>query len=83
MVFRCAPGQAIIRKMTKLCSECGAPFDCVQAEGCWCAQLPWQLPVPADAAAGSAVEPARDCLCPNCLRARLGLEPAEASGSPG
>jgi len=71
-----------MEEMTKLCSQCGVPFDCVQAEGCWCAQLPWQLAVPADAA-GSAVDPSRDCLCPNCLRARLGLGPVEASGSPG
>ena len=50
---------------TKCCPECGAEFQCLAhcaAKTCWCAALP-RLPMPTDAAA--------DCLCPQCLRARV------------
>ena len=50
--------------MQKLCSQCGAAFECKQAQGCWCAELPWMLPVPTD-----GTDPAKGCLCPECLRA--------------
>ena len=58
--------------MTKHCSECGAPFECVQATGCWCAELPWRLPVPAPTG-DQPKDPAKDCLCPKCLPERLGI----------
>jgi hypothetical protein len=50
--------------MRKVCSQCGAGFECKQASGCWCAELPWTLPVPED-----TNDPAKGCLCPECLRA--------------
>ena len=49
----------------KRCPECGAEFQCLAhcgANTCWCMELP-RLPMPAD--------PDADCLCPNCLRARV------------
>ena len=49
----------------KRCPECGAAFECLAnsaANTCWCAALP-RLPMPTD--------PAADCLCPKCLRARI------------
>ena len=49
----------------KRCPECGAAFECLAlsaANPCWCAALP-RLPLPTAAAA--------DCLCPQCLRARI------------
>jgi len=54
--------------MQKLCSQCGAPFECTQAPGCWCADLPHTLPVPTD--------PAKGCLCHACLGKKLGLQSA-------
>jgi hypothetical protein len=53
----------------KKCSICGQEFHCgaaVRATGradfsCWCEELP-QV---------SAIEPERDCFCPECLRAAL------------
>jgi hypothetical protein len=54
--------------MEKMCSQCGAGFECRQAVGCWCAELPWKLPVPSDTA-----DLAKGCLCPECLRAVVGL----------
>jgi len=58
----------MMESMQKLCSECGAAFECKQATGCWCAELPWTLPVPPDKS-----DPAKGCLCPECLAKRLGV----------
>lgn len=53
--------------MQKNCSSCGSEFHCGATEGagnggeplsCWCAELPYVLPLP------SANQ---DCLCPECL----------------
>jgi hypothetical protein len=57
------------------CSRCGATFSCGafagEADGeCWCAALP---PLAA------APDPARGCLCPQCLRAAL-AETGRVSG---
>jgi hypothetical protein len=54
--------------MQKLCSQCGAPFECKQSPGCWCADLPWTVPVPSDRTDNS-----KGCLCPNCLPEKIGL----------
>ena len=51
------------RPMQKLCSQCAAPFECTQAAGCWCAELPHVFAMPAPGG--------QDCLCPVCLRAKL------------
>jgi len=51
------------------CASCGERFTCGLRETqvpCWCASLP---PL-------SRVDPAADCLCPDCLRARLAAESA-------
>ncbi|BCL77044.1 DUF1289 domain-containing protein [Jeongeupia sp. HS-3] len=48
----------------KVCSHCGAGFDCGTGGangGCWCADLPPAMPWP----------PSADCLCPGCLRASI------------
>ncbi|WP_028453639.1 DUF1289 domain-containing protein [Chitinilyticum aquatile] len=48
----------------KRCSACGQWFVCGSGGregGCWCADLPATLPL-----GGGA-----DCLCPQCLRARI------------
>ncbi|WP_035054647.1 cysteine-rich CWC family protein [Andreprevotia chitinilytica] len=53
----------------KACSRCGSSFSCGtggEAGGCWCADLPHELPISG----------AGDCLCPTCLRLQL-----QASGS--
>jgi hypothetical protein len=47
------------RRLT--CARCGMVFDCRLGGGCWCAEEPYRLPVPATAA--------EDCLCPACLKA--------------
>lgn len=52
--------------MQKLCSQCGAPFECCQAPGCWCAHLPNTMPIP-----GDRTNLAHDCLCPKCLAAAI------------
>ena len=49
--------------MEKLCSQCGAPIECMQAAGCWCAELPNVVPIPDD--------PARGCLCRACLTKKI------------
>jgi len=63
--------------MQKLCSQCGAAFECKQAAGCWCAELPWVLPVPTDSA-----DRAEGCLCPECLRAVVVRKTAERNLEP-
>ena len=46
--------------LPKRCSRCNAPFECgVEANACWCQQLPL-LPA-------SQLDSAADCLCPRCL----------------
>lgn len=57
---------------SKDCQRCGATFTCGSGGrdgGCWCADLPKMLPL--DPAQG-------DCLCPACLRAKLGIAAARA-----
>jgi hypothetical protein len=52
-----------------VCSSCNLPFTCGMretSEPCWCAALP-ALP---------SIEPAQDCLCPACLKARLAADAA-------
>ena len=46
----------------KLCAQCGAAMTCQQEAGCWCAELPHVVPMPADA---------EGCLCRNCLLAKI------------
>jgi len=53
--------------MQKICPQCGETLECRQSPGCWCADLPWTVPVPDDRA-----DPAKSCLCPQCLKAVLG-----------
>lgn len=51
-----------------VCESCGAPFECLSGRGpdaCWCAGLPFRLPMPLPPEAG----PVADCLCPRCLEA--------------
>jgi hypothetical protein len=62
------------------CSQCGAGFRCGMEGGdaqYWCAALPPlpQLPAPSGEFEAS-------CLCPDCLRARLGLTVANRTGTP-
>lgn len=42
------------------CARCGAAFDCSLGGGCWCADEPYRVPMPAVVG--------EDCLCPACLR---------------
>ena len=56
-----------MKVVEKVCPQCGVPFECRQETGCWCAELPWKIPVPEDKR-----DPAKGCLCPECLRAVLG-----------
>ncbi|WP_369692849.1 cysteine-rich CWC family protein [Azovibrio restrictus] len=54
----------------KACACCGRFFSCgAEQGGCWCLELP---PVPQRLPYG-------DCLCPNCLAARVSAS-AEAPG---
>ncbi|MBL8479090.1 MAG: cysteine-rich CWC family protein [Sterolibacteriaceae bacterium] len=58
------------------CPQCGVKFRCGMDVGdaeCWCAALPPLSGLPAQSG-----EFAANCLCPACLRERLGL--ALASG---
>jgi hypothetical protein len=53
------------------CARCGAAFECALDGECWCAAVPYTLPMPTDTA--------EDCLCPECLRrAAFGGNPAPA-----
>ena len=63
--------------VAKTCPQCGARFECKQAAGCWCAELPWTLPVPTDRA-----DAATGCLCPKCLRAALARKAAAPGLAP-
>ncbi|MDO8789882.1 MAG: cysteine-rich CWC family protein [Sulfuritalea sp.] len=68
---------------TNVCPQCGAQFRCGMEGGdkeCWCASLPALMPVPATSDAGS---PAASCLCPVCLKLRLGIAMDHGTGSPG
>ncbi len=59
---------------TNVCPQCGARFRCGMEGGdkeCWCASLPALLPVPV-ALKSDPDSPAVNCLCPVCLKARLG-----------
>ncbi|MEP7083746.1 MAG: cysteine-rich CWC family protein [Betaproteobacteria bacterium] len=52
-----------------VCSLCGERFTCGMRETsapCWCASLPLL----------SAIDSLKDCLCPDCLSARLREQPA-------
>jgi len=63
------------RVREKRCDACGAAFGCGSGGkdgGCWCNDLPNVLPPTPGVA---------DCLCPDCLRARLAAEHA-ARGMP-
>jgi hypothetical protein len=44
------------------CAQCGAAMICQPEGGCWCAELPPVVPMPADA---------KGCLCRNCLLAKI------------
>jgi len=46
----------------KHCAQCGAAMTCQPEGGCWCAELPPVVPMPADA---------KGCLCRNCLLAKI------------
>lgn len=62
---RAPPAQGL-----KACAGCGTPFDCGAGRAaCWCNDLPL-LPA-------GALEPAADCYCPACLRARIARTRAE------
>ena len=41
------------------CPRCGTPFDCALDGSCWCAAVPYRLPM---------TKTAEDCLCAACLR---------------
>jgi len=58
-----------VKMVEKVCPQCGVAFECRQEAGCWCAEQPWKVPVPEDRS-----DPAKGCLCPDCLRAVLGLK---------
>ena len=48
--------------LPKRCSRCETPFECgVNADACWCQQLP-VLPA-------AQIDATADCLCPQCLAA--------------
>jgi len=52
----------------KTCQRCQSAFSCGSGGlqgGCWCADLPMAMPIPARG----------DCLCPVCLREVLGVQP--------
>jgi hypothetical protein len=53
------------------CAKCNAPMTCLQESGCWCADLPHVIPMPA-----AGAQPA-GCLCRACL-----LEKIKAAGVP-
>ncbi len=58
------------------CERCGAEFDCGaggEDGGCWCAALPFRMPMPEP----GAKIPYADCLCRTCLEA---VAEARASG---
>lgn len=49
------------------CERCGTVFGCRntgEAEGCWCSNEAFRLPLPLPEGVG----PFEDCLCPTCLR---------------
>jgi hypothetical protein len=49
----------------KTCARCGTVFGCrAETGGCWCADEPVYLPMPAPGAS-------EDCMCPACLRAEI------------
>lgn len=65
---------------TSTCPQCGAEFRCGMEGGderCWCAELPPLPQLPAQSG-----EFAASCLCPACLRGRLGLSSADKAGVP-
>jgi len=47
----------------KKCSRCGAPFNCKQEAGCWCAAMRLDPAVLAELRTRFS-----DCLCEACLR---------------
>ena len=47
------------------CARCGTTFDCGLGGDCWCAALPYRVPL-TDAGRSE------DCLCPACLRKAAG-----------
>jgi hypothetical protein len=64
--------------MQVLCSKCDAPMSCEPDGGCWCADLPRLLPVPARVPVPE--EATKGCLCRSCLTGELELQkivPAE------
>jgi len=59
------------------CAQCNAPMTCKQASGCWCAELPHVIPMPAADAQPTG------CLCRNCLLEKINAAGASsASGIP-
>jgi len=59
------------------CSQCNVPMICKQEGGCWCAELPHVIPMPA------ADAPSSGCLCRACLLEKIKTAGASsASGIP-
>jgi len=52
------------------CARCGTTFDCGLGGDCWCAALPYRVPL-TDAGRSE------DCLCPDCLRKAAGSAPLQ------
>ncbi len=50
------------RSVETRCAQCGAAMTCKPEGGCWCAELPHVVPMPADD---------EGCLCRNCLLAKI------------
>jgi hypothetical protein len=52
--------------MITFCAQCNAPMSCDPGHDCWCSNLPYTLPVPA--------EGTTRCLCRDCLITKLDLQ---------
>jgi hypothetical protein len=57
------------------CAQCNAPMTCQPEGGCWCAELPHVIPMPA------ANAPSTGCLCRTCLLEKI--KAASASNASG
>jgi len=61
--------------METRCAQCNAPMTCLRESGCWCAELPHVVPMPAADAQFT------DCLCRACLLEKI--KAADASSVSG